>query len=169
MDERAGRADRERAFLEMLETHAPRLRRIAGSFARGEDARDLYQEILCALWRSLPGYRGEAALGTWVYRVALNTSLSHARARRRRPAEVQSPDGALAHPATAGDPGREDAILQEFLASLGEIDRALLILSLDGFSHERMSEVTGLSVGAIGVRLHRIKRTYETRYLEAKS
>jgi RNA polymerase sigma-70 factor, ECF subfamily len=169
MDDEARAAQREREFLEMLEAHAPRIRRIALSFARGEGARDLYQEIVCALWRSRPGFRGDAALGTWVYRVALNTALSHARLRRRRPAEVQAPEETLAHPATAGDPGREEAILREFLASLGEIDRSLLILYLDGVSHERMSEVTGLSVGAIGVRLHRIKRTYENRYLEAKS
>lgn len=168
MDEKAPAADRERVFLEMLEIHAPRLRRIASSFARGEETRDLYQEIVCALWRSLAGYRGDAALGTWVYRVALNTALSHARLRKRRPAEIQAPEVALAHPAKAGDPGREDAILQEFLASLAEIDRSLLILYLDGFSHERMSEVTGLSVGAIAVRVHRMKRSYENRYLEAK-
>jgi RNA polymerase sigma-70 factor, ECF subfamily len=168
MDDPAGAAERERVFLEAVDGHAPRLRRIAWSFARGEDARDLYQEIVCALWRSLPGFRGEAALATWVYRVALNTALSHVRARKRRPAEVQVPNG-LPHPATSGDPAREDAILQEFLESLGEIDRSLLILYLDGLNHERMSEVTGLSVGAIGVRLHRMKRAYEDRYLEAKS
>lgn len=169
MDGKANAAEREREFLEMLETHAPRLRRIAGSFGRGEDARDLYQEMLCALWKSLPGFRGEAAPGTWLYRVALNTALSHVRKRKRRPAERPAANGPLAHPATVGDPGGEDAILQDFLACLGELDRSLLILYLDGLSHERMSEVTGLSVGAVAVRLHRIKRSYEGRYLGGKS
>jgi RNA polymerase sigma-70 factor (ECF subfamily) len=169
MDDKAREAELERAFLEMLETHAPRLRRIASSYARGPDRGDLYQEILCALWRSLPGFRGDAALGTWVYRVALNTALSHARLRKRRPPEVQAAADALTEPATAGDPAREDAILQDFLASLGEIDRSLLILYLDGFSHEEISQVTGLRPGAVGVRLHRIKRSYERRYLEGLS
>ena len=165
MEEEARAAERERVFLEMLEAHAPRLRRIASSYARGADRGDLYQEMLCALWRGLPGFRGDAALGTWVYRVALNTALSHVRRRKRQPPEVEGVDGTTAHPTTAGDPGREDAILQDFMGSLGEIDRSILILYLDGLSHERMAEVTGLSAGAVAVRVHRMRRSYAKRYL----
>jgi RNA polymerase sigma-70 factor (ECF subfamily) len=162
-------ADRERVFLEMLADYGPRLRRIAGSYARGADRDDLHQEILCQLWRSLPGFRGNAALGTWVYRVALNTAFTWLRVRRRRPAEAQPPHGdELAHPTTAGAPSREDAILEDFLASLGGIDRSLLILYLDGLPHQEIAEVVGLSAGAVGVRLHRIKRAYESRYLEGR-
>jgi len=106
-------------------------------------------------------------MGTWVYRVALNTALSHGRKRSRQPVEAMKEEAADP-PATSGDWGREDAILAEFLASLGAIDRSLLILYLDGLGYEEMSEVTGLAAGAVGVRLHRIKRAYRRRYLEGE-
>lgn len=155
---------RERLFLGLLQEHAGRLRRIAWSYARGAERDDLFQEMLCQIWRALPGFRGESSLGTWVYRVALNTALSQVRARRRRPAEVAASEPA--HPLTAGTPAREEALLEDFLGCLGEIDRSLLILYLDGLSHQEMSAVTGLSVGAVGVRISRIRRRYEERYLE---
>lgn len=156
----------ERRFLELLESHGPRLRRIAGSYARGAERDDLYQEILCQLWRSLPSFRGESGTGTWAYRVALNTALTHARRRGRRPREVAPPpDSEPASPASAGDPARQDALLEDFLASLGEMDRSLLVLYLDGLNYDGMAEVTGMSSSAVGVRLHRIKRAYARRYL----
>jgi RNA polymerase sigma-70 factor (ECF subfamily) len=159
-------ADRERVLLEMLAAYRPRLRRISASYARGADREDLLQEILCQLWRSLPGFRGDAALGTWMYRVALNTALTWSRTRRRRPREVQPCEDEERHPATAGAPSREDAILEDFLASLGELDRSILILYLDGLAYQQIAEVMGLTAGAVGVRLHRIKDSYGKRYLE---
>ena len=160
--------EREEAFLELLATHGPRLRGIAWSYARGTDREDLHQEILCQLWRSLPSFRGDAGLGTWVYRVALNTALTWTRNRRRRPVEVQPAAEAAAHPTSAGDSRRQDAILEEFLELLGETDRSLLILYLEGLRYEQMSEVTGLSLSGVGVRLHRIKSAYRRRFLEGE-
>ena len=160
-------ADRERSFLELLASYGPRLRRIARSYARGADREDLHQEILCQIWRSLPTFRGDAALGTWVYRVALNTALTFARVRKRRPVEVPHAEGEPdLHPAPVVALGREEAILDEFLASLDDLDRSLLILYLDGLSHEEAAQVTGLRAGTVGVRLHRIKERYSKRYLE---
>jgi RNA polymerase sigma-70 factor (ECF subfamily) len=161
-------AERETAFLELIQTYGPRLRRIAGSYARGAEREDLHQEILCQIWRSLAGFRGDAALGTWLYRVALNTALTWVRLRARRPLEVRGPEGGegLHHPITAGAPGSEDAILDDFLLSLGAEDRSLLVLYLDGLGHREIAEVTALTTNAVAVRLHRIKRRYEQRYLE---
>jgi RNA polymerase sigma-70 factor (ECF subfamily) len=158
---------REEAFHHLVAAHRRFLCGLARSYARGE-WEDLYQEMLFQLWQSLPSYRGEAALGTWVYRVALNTAISHSRRRRRRADEQQAPLRLNEHEhlATAGGPHGEDAILEDFLTSLNEIDRSILILYLDGLTYERISEVTGLGESAVGVRLHRIKAAYVARYLE---
>jgi len=165
----AGDAARERAFLDVLAAQGRRLRRIAWSFGRGADAEDLYQEIACQLWRGLSSYRGEAALGTWVYRVALNTALTHSRRRQRRRGEELMPNDVLAQApggeTGAGGPRTEEAILEDFLSSLGDVDRSVLILYLDGLSYLQVSEVTGLSPGLVGVRLHRIKKAYVQRYV----
>ena len=150
-------------FVDLVRTHGPRLQRLAGSYARGEDRRDLIQEMWLQVWRALPGYRADAALATWVYRIALNTAFSHLRVELRR--RKHTTDAPAPEPA---DPGGRDerAILHEFLGSLGPIDGSLMLLYLEGLSHAQMAEVLGLSEGAIGVRLTRIKAAFKRRYLE---
>jgi RNA polymerase sigma-70 factor (ECF subfamily) len=161
--------EREGTFRDVVERHGRSLRRIARSYAGsgGADHEDLYQEMLCQLWRSLPSFRGDSGLGTWVYRVALNTALSHRRQVQRH-ARFQAgllPDTAP-HPASVGDPKEEAAILADFLESLGEVDRSLLILYLEGMSYQEMADVTGQTEGTVGVRLHRLKQAFKRRYVE---
>jgi RNA polymerase sigma-70 factor, ECF subfamily len=157
---------REEAFHHLVAAHRRFLCSLARSYARGE-WEDLYQEMLAQLWQSLPSYRGEAALGTWVYRVALNTAISRSRREGRRAVE-QPMEGTneREHLATPGGPHDQGALLEDFLASLNEIDRSILVLYLDGLTYQRISEVTGLGESAVGVRLHRIKGAYVARYLE---
>ena len=161
--------DRERLFEQILSQHALALWRIARSYAgKAGDEQDLHQEILLQLWRGLVSFRGEAALGTWVYRVALNTALtSRRRMRRRERVEVvteHSPEAAALH--SGGLSSSSVAVLEDFLAGLGEIDRSVMLLYVEGLSHEEIGQVTGLSRGAAAVRLHRLKQRFVERYLE---
>ena len=127
-------------------------------------AEDLHQEILLQLWRGLASFRGDSAPGTWLYRVALNTALTWRR-RAGRDARADSASGRLSAE-TAGAQRSEAAILEELLASLGPMDRSVLLLYLEGLSYQEIGAVTGLSAGAVGVRIHRIKKSYEDRYLK---
>jgi RNA polymerase sigma-70 factor, ECF subfamily len=159
-------AERERRLLALLGTHDAALRRIArvyGSAAGDEE--DLHQEMLLQLWSAIPGYRGEAQHGTWLYRVALNTALTWRRSgeRRRRHDEAAVSGRTVSPPA----PRSEAAILEEFLASLNDIDRSVLLLYMEALSNEEIAEVTGMSTGAVGVRLHRIRKVYTDRYVES--
>jgi RNA polymerase sigma factor (sigma-70 family) len=156
---------REKTLLTLLETHGPALDRVARFYAAAEgEEEDLRQEIVLQLWRSLPSFRGDSAAGTWLYRVALNTAL---RWRQRSLRQAQDTAGYRPRPlASEGGPRSEAAILAEFLGSLNRADRSILLLYMEALSHEQIAEVTGLTRGAVGVRLHRIKRTFEERYLE---
>ena len=154
----------EPLLLDMLSTHGGALRRIARVYAgaSGEED-DLYQEILMQLWRSLPAYRGDAAPGTWLYRVALNTALTW-----RRRSERQSARDAVAlgpaRTAVPAAPHSEGAILEDFLTSLAPPDRTILLLYMEGLSYQEIGDVTGLTTGAVGVRIHRLKKRFAQRY-----
>lgn len=154
------------AFSRLIGDHGGRLRRIARVYAgRDDEDQDLYQEMLFQLWRGLPTFRGDSALGTWVYRVALNTALTWRRkASRRHQVEMPSLEEEL-HPRTSGAPGSEEAILDEFLASLNPVDRSVLILYMEGLTNPQIAEITGTSTGAIAVRIHRIKQAFKDRYV----
>ena len=158
----------DRALREIMADYGPALRRIARSYADDEaDQDDLHQEILFQLWRSLPTYRGQAALGTWVYRVALNTALTHRRrsARRARLELPADPDREVAAPLET-DAEVEARLLREFLHGLSPIDRLVLVLYMEGLGHQQIGDVVGTSSGAVGVRLSRIKQAFTRRYVE---
>jgi len=145
----------------VLEDNRASLVRIARQYAGADDWQDLLQEMSLALWRGLPGFDGRSRISTWVYRVAINTALQFVR-RRRAPAATleREPVGAL----DAGDPM---AILESFLRELDPVNRAVLLLDLEGLHREQIGDVLGLSPGAVAVRITRLKERFTERYVEA--
>jgi len=134
--------------------------RIARQYAGANDWQDLLQEISVALWKGLPSFDGRARLSTWVYRVAINTALQFVR-RRSLPTtgfDVE-PIGAL----DAGDP---TALLESFLQNLDPVNRAVLLLDLEGLHRDEIGEVLGLSGGAVATRITRLRDRFTADYVE---
>jgi RNA polymerase sigma-70 factor (ECF subfamily) len=103
-------AQREEDFLKLVRKNKGQLRKICRVYADTEAAqKDLYQDILMALWRSLPSFEGKADPGTWLYRVALNTALSHDRRQAVREEATLSDD----NPLRAGSVPSPDATVEE--------------------------------------------------------
>jgi RNA polymerase sigma factor (sigma-70 family) len=161
----AGDEVRERLFEEVVAANQRRILAIARSYAHGDKYRDLCQEILLQMWKGLPGFEGRSAASTWVYRVALNTAITFRRKNGRRvepsarPLEESGPD-----PVAPPSPGNEILILEEFLRSLGKIDRAVFLLYLEDLSYQEISEVTGLTESHVGVCISRLKKAFTQRY-----
>ncbi len=148
----------------LLRTYLAPLRRLAGAYARdAADREDLFQEIALALWRALPGFRGEASERTWVYRVAHNTAIDFVTRGRRRETHEQAgepPDrqAAGASPErTAIDAERRDR-LRAAVRDLPMPDRQIVILHLEGLSANDIEAVTGLTAGSIATRLTRVRQ-----------
>jgi len=159
----------EEALLTLLQDHASAMRRIAGVYA-GTDGEedDLYQEILTQVWRSLPTFRGNSSAGTWLYRVALNTALTWRRKASKHAWWRAANEPLTDEVATASQDSQRSqaAILTDFLGTLGGPDRSVLLLYMEGLSYQEIADVTGLSVSAVGVRLHRIKQAFTERFVE---
>jgi RNA polymerase sigma-70 factor (ECF subfamily) len=161
----AGDDAKERWFDEIVAANRRRILAIASSYARGDEAQDLCQEILLQMWRGLDGFEGRSAPSTWVYRIALNTAITF---RRKNGRHAGPPGMHLAatglEPAAPSSPGNELLILDEFLRSLGAIDRAVFLLYLEDLSYLEISEVTGLTKSHVGVSINRLKKTFTQRY-----
>lgn len=100
----------------LLESHGDALWRIARAYAGSEgEEDDLDQEILAQVWSSLPNFRGHAAAGTWMYRVALNTALTWRRRTRKHCVGRVALDstGGMGPVITHGSPGSEAAFLAD--------------------------------------------------------
>jgi RNA polymerase sigma-70 factor (ECF subfamily) len=149
-------------FEQTLEENRSSLARIARQYARGDDWQDLMQEMSVALWRGLPGFDGRAKRSTWVYRVAINTALQFVRRKRLATTALSDePVGAV----NAGDPL---TVLASFLRELDPVNRALLLLDLEGLHRDQIADVLGLSPGAVAVRMTRLKQRFTERYVEAE-
>jgi RNA polymerase sigma-70 factor, ECF subfamily len=123
-----------------------------------QDQEDLFQEIATQVWRSIPGFRGDAAVTTWIYRVALNAAIAWTQRERRHRAgkqELDEVEPAILQVSPVTDPRVE--WLYEQIRQLNEIDRSLTLLLLDGFSYKEMAAMLGITENYVGVKINRIK------------
>lgn len=155
--------DREQVFLELVRSNEARLWRICRVYEDDRDARrDLFQDILVQLWRALPSFAGHAQVGTWLYRVALNTALSYRRrqAVRRETQLEASPDPVSSAPSASEQLESAQRVerLHRAIRHLGEIDRMVVTMYLDDRSYREMADVLGISESNVGVKLHRIRQ-----------
>lgn len=151
----------------LLERNSARWFGIAKAYAAQGDQEDLFQEMLMQIWKSLARHEGRSSLDTWTYRVALNTALTWKRGNRNRLVGGKGIDMELDQmPGNADSQTREAKILNEFLASLSKTDRAIMLLFLEAIPNQEAAEIMGISDGALRVRLHRIRKQFESSFCE---
>jgi RNA polymerase sigma-70 factor (ECF subfamily) len=159
-------ASRERIFHELFAGHRARIERLCyGYLGSAEDLEDLFQEIMTNVWNSLPGFRGDARIETWLYRIAVNTALLYRRKRVRMEPLADFPDQA-AGPHRDLEQRERLAALRKAIAALPEQERLIVTLLLEGFSYKEISEITGITVNYVGVKISRIKRMLEETMTE---
>ena len=164
---------RDSQFEEAAAIYGAALERLARAYEADPDARrDLVQEILIALWRSLEGFDGRCSLRTWVYRVAHNTAASHVtrQLRMRKRVFVGLEEMAELADTTEGEEaaGHRDAIhrLYELIEQLKPLDRQVMVAYLEGMDAASTAEITGLSAGNVATKIHRIKQVLARRFRE---
>jgi RNA polymerase sigma-70 factor, ECF subfamily len=153
-------------FEQLIREHSGRVRRIARRFAANGAVDDLVQDIFMRLWRTYAGFRGDARIETWIYRVALNASMTHQSeaVKTRTLKAAMSAQSA----ATEGAPGGASAasILSDFLTRVGDVDASILMMYMDGLTAEEMSGVLGITGNSINVRINRMKQKFNDAYVE---
>jgi RNA polymerase sigma-70 factor, ECF subfamily len=144
-------------FKEWIGSHAGLLFKIARAYALTADDRDdLFQEISLQVWRSIPNFRNESAVTTWLYRIALNTSIRWKSKEQKHIAQDITEVPVLQAESMPHDE-RIDWMYTE-ISKLNEIDRSLCILLLDDFSYKEMAEMLGISENNVAIKIHRIKK-----------
>ena len=131
-----------------------------------EDADDLLQEIFLKVWTALPSFRGEAQLGTWVWRIATNETLNFLRREKvRATLRLSSIDTEMERRVMADPFFDGTAAEREFakaVARLPEKQRQVFIMRWwDELPYEEISEITGTSVGALKASYHLAREKVE--------
>jgi RNA polymerase sigma factor (sigma-70 family) len=158
-------------FLELLEQHRGILYKVTNAYCREQDDRqDLAQEIALQLWRSYSRYDHQLRFSTWMYRIAMNVAISHYRTRRTRISETVPLDHSTERAAETerADAGDDTRVLYALITELDELNRALAVLYLEGYSHDEISGVLGLTPTNVATRVNRIKEQLRMNYLRRK-
>ena len=150
-------------FVQLLQEHQPRLRRVARLYCPdADDRQDLYQEIVLQLWRAWPRYeaRPEAKVSTWLYRVALNVAISDLRRRTRSPAATslsrpEVPD--VPAPPPEGPDADDLAQLNGAIARLSDVEKAFVLLYLEEKTYAEMADILGITQNNVRVKMHRVQ------------
>ncbi len=149
----------EAQFLRLIDQHQGIIHKICRLYRdTREDREDLFQEIVFQLWRSRAGFRGEAQFSTWLYRVALSTAITLY--RKRKPSITYTAD-VPDRQETAQEPDEQREQLFRALKQLGDADKALITLYLEGLTYQEMAAITGLTETNIGTKLNRIKKSIQ--------
>ena len=155
-------AETETSFLVDLNQNIGIVHRVCHTYFPYDTAEreDLFQDIMYQLWKSYLQFKGESKFSTWMYKVALNTAITHIRRSTRVPqnAELTKSIGGPAH--TDEHMGRLEGVrlLHEAIAALSHIDKAIILLHLEEQNYDEIASITGLTKTNVSVRLVRIKR-----------
>jgi RNA polymerase sigma-70 factor (ECF subfamily) len=152
------------AFEELYRAHSGRLFSLAvRMLGNPADAEDQLQEIFLSAHRKLESFRGESALGTWLYRLGMNQILDHVRSRAARTGQLTDGlDDASLLADAAGHRLADRAIdridLERALTELPEGCRAAFVLhDVEGLEHKEVSEVLGIAEGTSKSQVHKAR------------
>jgi RNA polymerase sigma-70 factor (ECF subfamily) len=145
-------------FVESVYSNMGIIYKICKLYAAEEDREDLKQEIIYQLWRSFPSFRGKSKFQSWMYRVSLNTAMLGLRARKIKYSRL--PDQELDVQDLPEDKeDQEMRITQMYkqISKLKDLDKTIIFLHLEECSYHEISEISGISIKNVSVRLTRIR------------
>jgi RNA polymerase sigma-70 factor (ECF subfamily) len=147
-------------FLDILEKNIGIILKISRAYTQSvQDKEDLINDITLELWKSFERFKGDSKISTWIYRVAINTSMNFNRKKKSDKlyfppdlTQFESQNWILDPPDSS-----PSEILYQCIDELNQLNKAIILLYLDGNSHDEISEITGISKTNVGTRISRIK------------
>lgn len=156
------RKEHETIFLSALEQNQEKLFRICSIYSEDdEDAKDLFQEVLVHIWRSMSTFKGNSAIGTWMFRVALNVCLRFKSKYTKNQQRLIRLDSIIISNFRSEEKSDEEneklKALRRCVKKLNEGYKAIVSLYLEGLAYREISSILGLSENHIAVKIKRIK------------
>jgi len=146
-------------FLKIVANYQGILHKVNHIYFRSEsDREDNFQEILYQLWKSFPGLKNRNSIGSWIYAVSINTSIS----RIKKDSRIEYLEN-LSESLDTVDTGKEMSLQEDLhqllraIHNLNEIDKSIMLLYLEEKSYDEIAEILGISKSNVGVRINRAK------------
>ena len=165
-------SNKETIFEQIISEYQHKIYRLCWSYVQNEDDRnDLFQTILLKIWNNLDSFKDNSSLGTWIFRLSVNTSIDYIRKNKN-----------LAHMSTHVDISNlsiidtsndveKNLLLSENLKllyrcinQLSVIDRTLIYFYLEDLKYREIADILGISEKNVSVKLHRIKKILKQHF-----
>lgn len=148
-------------FEEVIEANKDRIYRICRIYAVSPLApEDLFQEVIYQIWKSYASFEGKSTISTWIYKIALNVGI---RSRQRlhkkneKTTRLEAIQFAVAEEPVAAKDDQKYEALRSCISQLKEVDRSIVILSLEDAPYKEIASITGLSENYVAVKMKRIR------------
>jgi RNA polymerase sigma factor (sigma-70 family) len=151
-------------FSDIIEENKQRIMRICRAYSHNrEDQKDLFQEVALNIWKSLPSFRQEARIDTWVYRICLNVCMQYTRRSHKAKRMRVDIEGIQILDDSADlqnnlENFEKSKMLHECISKLGDAEKSLILLFLEDLSYKAISEITGITENHVAVKISRIKK-----------
>ena len=148
------------AFERLYRTHVARIHGLARRMLGSGDADELTQDVFVRAWEKLGTFRGEAAFGTWLHRVAINVILGARKERGVRRERYLDSDEPLERLSARVKPEGLDMDVDAAIEHLPPGARSVFVLhDVEGYKHHEIAEMLGVTAGTSKAQLHRARMT----------
>lgn len=164
----------DRAFELLVRKYQHKVVKLAARYVNPSDAQDVAQEAFIKAYRALPGFKGNSAFYTWLYRISINTAKNHLVARARRPAsqDIDVADAeAFGHTDRFSEQDTPEALLESeeirdtvihaIQVLPHDLRTAIMLRELEGMSYEDIAEAMDCPVGTVRSRIFRARAAIE--------
>lgn len=164
--------DKSDFFLSIIETNKGIIYKIANLYCKDEeDRKDLAQEIILKLWKSFDRYNKQFKHSTWIYRISLNAAISFYRKEKLRRKNTAPFCESIFNIADFGENRQTEkstSFLNQFIAELKELDKALLLLYLEEKSQKEIAEIIGITETNVATKIGRLKTILKNKFSQVE-
>jgi RNA polymerase sigma-70 factor (ECF subfamily) len=151
-------------FAALYSTYSRNIYYLCLSYCNDADiAKDLLQETFIRVWKNKDRFRGDAQIGTWIYRIAVNTCLGYIRQDRKN-ANISLTDLRIDQAEEHNTNEHAVQVLYKAIQQLDEADRLIISMVLQELPYNQIAEAVGIREGSLRVKIHRIKQQLATIY-----
>jgi len=146
-------------FIEIIEDHKKLIYKVSHMYCdKADDIKDLFQDIISNLWIAYPSFQNKSKISTWIYRVSLNTAITWFRDYTKHSKRIEYTNW-IPDMTNEADHTIDELYNQLYNAieSLGNVDKAIIMLFLDDTSYEEIAEIVGLTKTNVATKISRIK------------
>lgn len=148
----------QKDFLKILSAYQKIIHKVNQIYFKSKaDKEDNFQEVVYQLWRSFQLLQDKEKPASWIYAVAINTSISKIRKDSRLEFRDSVPDIEMIDPFEQQERNENYLRLLNALYKLNEIDKSIMLLYMEDYSYEEIAEIVGMTSSHIGVKIYRLK------------